>query len=169
MIINSTDRIIQKAHSAVRKAGSRNPDQIAQALGIIILERNLGGTKGFYTIKKRSRFVVLNDQLESGMRDIVLLHEIGHDQLHRSEAQHVGAIDLFQTETGHMEDEANLFAAEISLPDEDILKLIYQERNTNEIAGIMESNVNLVSLKVKDLVRRGHILKVPRYDRRFLE
>lgn len=169
MIINSTERIIQKAQTTVRKAGSRNPDQITKALGIITLERDLGSTKGFYTIQKRSRFIVLHNHLEPALRDIVLLHEIGHDQLHRAEAQHVGTIDLFHTETGHMEDEANLFAAEISLPDEDILKLIYQGCNADEIAGIMESNINLVSLKVKDLVRRGHMLHIPDYDRRFLE
>ncbi len=103
------------------------------------------------------------------MRKIVLLHEIGHDQLHREIARSEKGIDLYDSVTGHLENEANMFAAHISLPDEEILHLIHQGNTAVEIAAVMKSNANLISMKVDYLVRQGYDLKIPEFDRRFLE
>ena len=60
------------------------------------------------------------------MEKIVLLHEIGHDTLHRDEATKVGGFkefEIFDMKDSRMEYEANLFAAQVSLPDADFLEL----------------------------------------------
>ena len=60
------------------------------------------------------------------MENIVLLHELGHDALHREEATKVGGFkefEIFNMRDNRMEYEANLFAALISLSDEDFLEL----------------------------------------------
>ena len=169
MFVNTMDMIIKKADMAIRKAGSRDPEQIAKALNLFILEKDLGHLKGFYTIIKRNRFVVLHERLDPVMRKIVLLHEIGHDQLHREIARSEKGIDLYEAATGHMENEANLFAAHISLPDEEILELIRLGHTADEIAAVMKSNVNLISFKAGYLVRQGYDLQIPEFNRRFLE
>ena len=91
------------------------------------------------------------------MRKIVLLHEIGHHALHRKEAQVFQEFSLFtDMAVNRMEYEANLFAAEISLPDDEILEYIYQGNSAEFVASAMESDINLVALKVDALNRRGH-------------
>lgn len=68
-----------------------------------------------------------------------------------------------------MEYEANLFAAEISLPDDEILDYIYQEYDAAFIAAAMDSDVNLVALKVAELKRRGHDFHSLEHRNRFLK
>ena len=59
-------------------------------------------------------------------------------------------------QTSRMEYEANLFAAEISLPDDEILDYIYQGMDVSQIARAMYSDINLVALKASDMIRRGY-------------
>ena len=67
-----------------------------------------------------------------------------------------------------MELEANRFAAEVSLPDEDVLEYIYQGLNMETIAKRMNSNVNLVALKIENLNWRGYSFQKPDRQANFL-
>jgi Zn-dependent peptidase ImmA (M78 family) len=67
-----------------------------------------------------------------------------------------------------MEFEANLFAAQIALPDDEILEYIYRGYSVGQIAGEMESDINLVAIKVSDLSRRGYSFRVPEHKNNFL-
>ena len=57
-----------------------------------------------------------------------------------------------------MEYEANLFAAQVSLPDDEILDYIMQGYDVEQIVGAMYSDINLVVLKVAELNRHGYCL-----------
>ena len=66
------------------------------------------------------------------MKKLVLLHEIGHDQLHRDRANDCGGFceyDIFDMRNRAMEYEANLFAAEFLISDEDLYECINCEYN----------------------------------------
>ena len=72
------------------------------------------------------------------MEKIVLLHEIGHDTLHRDEATKVGGFkefEIFDMKDSRMEYEANLFAAQISLPDADSSNLRNEDTTRNRSHG----------------------------------
>ena len=84
------------------------------------------------------------------------LHEIGHDQLHRKQATVFQEFNLFDMTSNSMEYEANLFAAQIALPDEEILDYIFSGLDASQIARAMHSDINLVALKVSELSRRGY-------------
>ena len=90
------------------------------------------------------------------MRRIVLLHEIGHDQLHRHLADVFQEFQIFDMSRNVMEYEANLFAAQIALPDEEILEYIRSGYDAAQIAMATASDINLVALKVSELSRRGY-------------
>ena len=81
--LNSTDNIIRRADALVRSTGTRDPERIAEALGIIVMDVNFEKQKGLYKVILRNRFIFIKSDLSEVMRRIVLLHEIGHDQLHR--------------------------------------------------------------------------------------
>lgn len=95
------------------------------------------------------------------MRSIVILHEIGHHMLHKDIAKSFKEFNIFDPTGNIMEYEANLFAAEIMLPDHEIVDYMKQGYTATQIATAMKSDVNLISLKATDLKRRGLALNIP--------
>ena len=145
------DEAIKKANRIVRQCGTRDAGRIARELGLIVMPRDFSRQKGAYMVIERNRYIFINKHLHPVMHDIVLLHEIGHDCLHRSEAIKVGGLkefNIFDMTDQRMEYEANMFAAQIALPDEEILEYIYSGYDVGQIARAMRSDINLVALKV---------------------
>ena len=163
-------KIIKKARKYVRTYGTRDPERLASALGVRIHDADFENLKGVYKVIFRNPFIFIKKDLDPVMRKIVLLHELGHHALHRREAQIFQEFSLFTDMTvSRMEYEANLFAAEISLPDDAILDYIYQGYDAAFIAAAMDSDINLVALKVEELKRRGHSFYSLDHSNRFLK
>ncbi len=156
MQLNSSINIMDKANKLIRKVGSREPEDIAKQLGIIIMPVPFTKQKGVYKVIERNRFIFIKEDLCPEMRKIVLLHEIGHDVLHRGEAKMFQEFNIFDMKNDRMEYEANSFAAEVALSDEKILEYIYQGCDIGVIAKCMNSDINLVALKVANFNRRGY-------------
>ncbi len=170
MLIHAEDAI-QRATRLVNQSGTRDPYRIAADLGITILEYAFKKQKGVYKVIEKNRFIFIKEDLDPVMKSIVLLHEIGHDQLHRKEAVAVGGFqefNLFDMANVRMEYEANIFASTISLPDDEILEYIYQGFDTGQIASAMDSDINLVALKVDSLRTQGFDLRRQDVDGCFL-
>ena len=107
--------IADKAKKLVKKVGSRDPEEIAAQLGIIIVPVPFTRQKGIYKVIERNRFIFIKEDLCPEMRKIVLLHEIGHAVLHRGEAKLFQEFSIFDMRNDRREYEANSFAAEIAL------------------------------------------------------
>ena len=106
------------------------------------------------------------------MENIVLLHELGHDSLHRDEATKVGGFkefNIFDIRDSRMEYEANIFATQIALPDDDFLELAEQGYDVQQIARTMHSDVNLVALKADTLISQGYRLRPQEHNNDFLK
>ena len=128
--------------------------------------------RGAYKVIMRNRFMFVKDDLHPVMENIVLLHELGHDSLHRDEATKVGGFEefnIFDIRDSRMEYEANIFATQIALPDDDFLELAEQGYNVQQIASAMHSDVNLVALKADTLISQGYRLRPQEYKNRFLK
>ena len=133
----STSEIVQKANSIVAQCGTRDPLKIAKDLGIEVMYYPFNEQRGAYKVLMRNRFIFIKNDLHPVMENIVLLHELGHDALHREEATKVGGFkefEIFNMRDNRMEYEANLFAAQISLSDEDFLELAERGYDTQQIA-----------------------------------
>ena len=156
MQLNSSISIVNKANRLVKKAGSREPEDIADYLGIIIIPVPFTVQKGVYKVIERNRFIFIKEDLCPEMRKIVLLHEIGHDILHRREAKLFQEFNIFDMKNNRMEYETNSFAAEIALSDEEILEYVQNGYDIEMIAKCMNSDINLVALKVANFNRRGY-------------
>ena len=143
-----------------RRNGTRDPFQIANALGINVMDdcENLGSLKGMYCIVKRNRFIFLNKDLSPQMKRIVCAHELGHDRLHRALAIKHGVQEfvLYDMAT-KPEYEANL-------------EYIYAYGYTSEqLARAMHTDINLVALKIAHLADTGHKLRRMEYRSSFLK
>lgn len=156
----------------VKRCGTRDPFEIARQLGIEVLFcDNFGPLKGMYRVIKRNRFIFINRDLSAGMQRIVCAHELGHDQLHRSLAKGDALQEFMLYDmTTKPEYEANIVAAEILLDTEELLDYIYRcGYSSQQIAAAMQTDINLVALKIAHLTQLGHDLRRPDYRSDFLK
>ena len=66
--------------------------------------------------------------------------------------------------------EANVFASQILLPDDDVLELIYNYGyDAEKIARQLNSDINLVALKVASLNQQGHGFRQIDHNSTFLK
>lgn len=167
-----TLEIVKKANRLINGLGTRNPHRMARELGIEIIPLEFKKQRGAYKVLMRNRFIFVKSDLHPVMENIVLLHEIGHDTLHRDEAIRAGGFkefNIFDMRESRMEYEANIFASQISLPDDEILEYIDQGYDVQQIARAMCSDINLVALKTDTLIAQGYRLRQQEYRNRFLK
>ena len=167
-----TSEIVKKANKIVDLCGTRDPHRIARELGVEILYYPFNRQRGAYKVIMRNRFMFIKDNLHPVMESIVMLHEIGHDVLHRKEAVKAGGFkefNIFNMQESRMEYEANVFASQVSLDDEEILEYIRYGYDIQQIASAMHSDANLVALKTDALIAQGYCLHHQEYENRFLK
>ena len=164
--------IVKKANKIMMQYGTRDPFEIANELGIELIPVDFKKQKGAYKVILRNRFIFYKADLSPEMKKIVLLHEIGHDELHRNEAIVSGGFqefNIFDMRKNRMEYEANVFASQISLPDDEFLELAEQGYDTQQIAASLNSDINLVALKADTLISQGYRLRPQEHTNTFLK
>ena len=65
--------------------------------------------------------------------------------------------------------EANVFASQVSLEDDEILEYIHRGYDIQQIASAMHSDINLVALKTDALIAQGYCLRHQDYTNSFLK
>lgn len=101
------------------KYGTRDPVKIAEAMNYLIIHVPLNGVRGFYQYVKRNHIIYLDSNLADQEIRFVCAHELGHSLLHRS-ANRIFMDTRTFLKTSHYEREADEFAAELILPDDEI-------------------------------------------------
>lgn len=154
----------------VKRFGTRDPFAIAKGLGIRMYWEDFTDLKGMYRVIKRNRCIFINKNLSPTLAKIVCAHELGHDQLHRHAASDGFQEFMLYNMNCRREYEANMVAAAIMLPTEEVLSYIYEfQYDAEQIARVMRSDINLVALKVADLRNSGYELRGLNYNSRFLK
>lgn len=100
------------------KYDTRDPFELADCLGIRINYCELGSIRGFFVLKNRIKQVFLNYNLTDYEKKFVLSHEIGHALLHPDQNTMFLQNTFFSA--NRLEIEANRFAIELLMSDEDI-------------------------------------------------
>ena len=164
------EKIVSKARQIIRQCGTRDPFRIARDLDIEILYEDLGRLKGMYAFIKRIPIMMINDRLDSYWKKMVCVHEIGHDCFHRELATDTWLQEfmIYNMKT-RPEYEANVFAAEILLPDDDVLELIEMGYDNQQIAGALGTDINLVGMKAGTLIQQGYKFRASEFRDDFLK
>ena len=166
-----TERFTRIGQKLVNRYHTRNPFIIAKELGVNVqLCDNFGPLKGMYRVIKRNRFIFINRDLSEKMQRIVCAHELGHDQLHRNLAKNNSLQEfmLYDMRT-KPEYEANIVAAEILLDTNELLSCIYEYHySADQIAAAMDTDINLVALKIVHLNELGYDLRPQEHRSNFL-
>lgn len=127
--------------------------------------------KGAYKLILKNPFIFIKRDLCDSMKKIVLMHEIGHDRLHRDKADDCGGFaeyDIFDMCDRSMEYEANLFAAQFLISDEELYDCINCGYDIDKTAAALCTDRNLVALKVDILKKQGVRLRSQLHNNKFL-
>lgn len=154
-------KIYHKALELIKKYETRDPFQLAEALGITVMFReDFKKLKGMYKVILRNRYIFINSNLEPDMQALVCAHELGHDLLHRvflksSVFQEFVLYDM----KSKPEYEANIFASELLLDDDVVYSCFKEGYDVYQIATLLGVDINLLLIKVHELHKRKADLK----------
>lgn len=126
------------------------PFEIAEQLKIHVLFHNLHKEiRGYYKYDRRNKYIVINNSLDDRLKLLVCAHELGHACLHpRLNTPFMRKNTLLSVDK--IEREANRFAAELLIPDENLFES-YDQMTIYDIASIHQVPVELVKMKYKEL------------------
>ena len=154
---------------AVKKLQTRyeepDPFRLCRLMGIKLLYQQLGkeedAIKGFYLECKRIKTITVNSDLPSVIQRIIVSHELGHAVLHRKSGVHAfHEVGLFDESTA-FEKDANLFAAEYLLRDEDVLATLNSDTTFSSAAACLYVPMELLDFKFRVMKWKGYKLIEP--------
>lgn len=142
-----------------------DPFQLCKNLGIIVIRKPFGveenAIKGFFLEMNRIRTITINSDLPSEIQKIIVAHEIGHALLHRKTGIHAfHDVGLFDESTTYEKD-ANLFAAEYLLNDEDVLATLNTDCTFFSAAASLYVPMELLDFKFRIMKWKGYKLVEP--------
>lgn len=135
----------------IRKHQTRNPFELADALGINVLFEELGTINGYYNKPLRMKQIHINCNLDQQMRLFTCAHELGHSILHpNASTPFLRSNTLLSVDK--LEIEANEFATLLLIPDEIITE--YRELNltAEQFSRLLGYEQDLINLRLKHIV-----------------
>ena len=160
------DYICREVERLKRKFHETDPFLLCDAMGIILLYEPMGtypgAYKGFFLAQSRKRSITVNSGLPEAIQRIIVTHELGHAVLH---AKAVGVkafhdFELFDS-TSLMEYEANIFAAEFLMADDDVLEKLNEDISFFGAASLLRVPPELLDFKFRLMKRNGYKLIDP--------
>ena len=163
-MVSSMDYITRVANKLTRKYQTRDPYELSDALGVRIRLKDLGqDIKAYYFYQSRIRNIVLNTRVSEVVGRILVAHELGHDRLHKEIAMLKGfqELELFD-HANPAEYEANLFAAELLIGDDELLELLNDEDlSFFGVASELYVPAELLDFKFRVLKHKGYRVNAP--------
>lgn len=150
-----------------RKSHTDDPYEIAEMCGIEIIPRKFETLKGMYTVSERNPYIFLNEELDEHMEKVVLFHELGHHFMHRHSAVATFKEHTLYDMSSKMEVEANTFAANFIISDEDVMQNSCYQFTSEQLASYLCVPHDLLLIKLGDMNTRGYNFNVcynPRSD-----
>ncbi len=151
-----TSRDILALAAKIAEQYGRSPFCAAEAEGIGVAFYPFRKLPGMYGVVADQPFIALKTGLAPGAARVICAHELGHHFLHRA----VAAGGFFKESVifggaGRLEQEANLFAAEFLLSDEEVLPSLRYGISAEAIAEELAVPPELIALKAQALRLKG--------------
>ena len=141
--------IVQKI---VKKFKTRSPYELTSSMGIILRREELGSILGYYYRAYRIKHIVLNSDLEfmSPIEKYVLSHELGHSVMHPNANTPFLRANTYLS-VDRMEIEANKFAMQLLISDNDIQEYAIEQQYTmNMLSRLWGYKKELIELRLKE-------------------
>jgi Zn-dependent peptidase ImmA (M78 family) len=158
------DYISGEVEKLAQKHMTRDPFELCRDLGVKIRYKDLGEhIKAYYFCESRIRNIVLNNRISRIIQRVLVAHELGHDRLHSEIAalKSYKVVEPFRL-TIPTEYEANLFAADLLIDDDELLDLLdYDDRTLYGIASELYVPYPLLEFKLRILQHKGYDVNAP--------
>ena len=115
---------VRMAEQAVKEYGTRDPFEIIEARKIRLRFFSAASLLGYFKVFKRTQYIGLNQNAGEEQQRTGAGHELGHSYLDYTLASRGCEFRdtfLYTVSNGRLERNANLFDAELLIPDESIL------------------------------------------------
>lgn len=143
--------------------------EIAENLGAKVWFRKLGSLKGFYLSENGTKYIVINEELDSKLKEIVCAHELGHGLLHSElSAGMIRETTLFLS-NNKTEREANLFAASLLISDDEILSELEIENSLGALSSALGYPREFIAYKITALNIEGYKFNISEIKDDFLK
>lgn len=139
--------IKKRVSRLVRKYGTRNPLEIAERIGCIIVKHKLDGIRGFYHFFQRNHIIYVDERLSENEMMFVVAHELGHALLHKNSNALFMDSRTFLVKSKY-ENEANLFALDLLISDSDIEE--HLDFTTTQFSRLFGYNEEMIRLRMRD-------------------
>lgn len=164
--VRTAAHIIGAVEKLIKKYDTRDPYELCKRLGIKIhfydMEKKL---KGFFFYQSRQKNIVIDSNVNEVLERILVAHELGHAVLHAQIAMMKGFQEMEVLDGSSLEeDEANFFAAELLLEDDEVLELL-SEYSFFETAKQLYVPAALLDYKFSLLHEKGELVN-PMYIRK---
>lgn len=137
-----------RVNRLVRFYKTRDPFEMIKGMNIILVNYPLEGVRGFYQYFQRNNIIYLDEKLSDSERRFVLAHELGHMMLHKK-SNAIFMDTRTQFNTSKYEQEANLFAMELLLPDQILDEYLQSGYSTEQLSRITGYYTELIKLRLK--------------------
>ena len=157
----SMDAISSRVECLRRKYHETDPFKLCSEMGIIVLQEPMGAydgaCKGFFLVQSRKKLITVNSDLPDHLLRIIAAHELGHAVQHGEQLGITAFHDfaLFDS-TSRMEYEANIFAADLLLPDQEVLEQLNADVSFFGAASKLKVPPELLDFKFRVLKRKGY-------------
>ena len=142
-----------------------DPFQLCDEMGIILLQQPLGtapdAIKGFFMEIKRIKTITVNSDLPEIVQKIIVAHELGHAVLHHTSGVHAFHDFALFDESSERERDANLFAAEFLLDDNEVLETLNSDTTFFQAASALYVPIELFDFKFRVMKWKGYKLIEP--------
>ena len=160
------DSIFEEASRLQKKFHTRDPFELLEALHVDVSFTDIydkDGLKGYCTVLNRIKYVRINTFLRRPEKLVVAGHEAGHIVRHIDDLK-IGAFqdnDIYNA-TGRKEREANFFAADFMIDDEQVLDLMHScGANFFSVAKALYVPAPFFAFKLYSMVNRGYAMRMP--------
>lgn len=140
-----------KIEEIITELNTNNPFEAVLKYDIIVLYENLGSIKGYFNVVtgdngEKIKFIHLNEKLEGREKEIIMAHELGHALLHENEGNSI-LLDHTLISFGKLENEANKFAIELLINNEELKNCLECGYNKDQIASYFGVPIDMLEYK----------------------
>ena len=135
----------------IKKYGTDNPFELADAMNIAIFYEDLGTINGYYNKPLRMKQIHINNALDERMKKFTCAHELGHAVLHPDASTPFLRAKTFLS-IDKMEIEANTFAVNLLISDQ---KISENGRLTaDQLSRLLGYKKELIELRLKSYQKK---------------
>ena len=156
--------IYKEVEKLAKRFKTRDPFQILEGLNVVVGETDrYQKLKGYCFMSCQTIYVMISSFLSEEEKRIVAAHELGHVVLHRAQLKIAPMKDEYlYNMKDNTEYQANLFAADLLLQDDEIDKMSKNEDlDYFGFCSSLYSSPELMSFKLYSLIQRGQSYRMP--------